>query len=111
MDLGVDDTIKLKVLTSDVTIGPAGCVVTNKLVNEGTKVLLLEAGGSTIYDVGGGDAFGGPVSRFDIPLLWSSLMTNRSIHWTGYNIHGIVEGKGLGGSGIHTGILHFRASM
>ena len=76
-----------------ISLGPSGCVVTNKLIKQGAKVLLLEAGGTTIYDVGGKDSFGGPLSRYDIPLLWSSLMTNRSIHWHGYNIHGIVEGK------------------
>jgi hypothetical protein len=53
--------------------GPAGSTVTRQLVDAGAKVLLLEAGGATQRDLMGKDYFGGPVTRFDIPLLWSAI--------------------------------------
>lgn len=30
------------------------------------------------YDVGGGDFFGGPITRFDIPLLWHAAVDEPS---------------------------------
>jgi choline dehydrogenase len=89
--------------------GPAGSIITNKLVSHGAKVLLLEAGGPTQHATGGTDSFGGPISRFDIPMLWSSLMINSTLHWRGFNVHGIVQGKGLGGCGVHTAMIYIRA--
>lgn len=53
--------------------GPAGSILTRKLVDRGVSVLLLEAGIATQHSLGGKDYFGGPVTRFDIPLLWSAI--------------------------------------
>jgi hypothetical protein len=53
--------------------GPSGSVLTRQLVESGAKVLLLEAGVATQHDLGGKDYFGGPVTRFDIPFLWTAI--------------------------------------
>lgn len=89
--------------------GPGGSVITKHLVDRGAKVLLLEAGGNTQYDLGGTDSFGGPVTRFDIPLMWTSVSTDEDFHWTGFNIPGIYLAKGLGGCGAHNAMLYVRA--
>ena len=54
--------------------GPAGSVISSKLVNTGAKVLLIEAGTATQRDLGGRDYFAGPVTRFDIPMLWYAFL-------------------------------------
>ena len=46
---------------------------------------------------GGKDYFGGPLTRFDIPLLWSSLGSYPEYRWGGFNVPGVVAGKGEGG--------------
>lgn len=78
-------------------------------MNHGAKVLLLEAGGATQTSLGGTDYFGGPISRFDIPLMWSGVTTCHEFHWDGFNIPGIIVAKGLGGGGINNAMLYVRA--
>ena len=89
--------------------GPSGSVITKQLHANGAKVLLLEAGFATQYDVGGKDYFGGPVTRFDIPFLWSSVSHFPQYHWEGFNFHGVLIAKGLGGCGIHNAMVYIRA--
>lgn len=89
--------------------GPAGSVVTSRLVAKGAKVLLLEAGTNTQYDLGGTDYFGGPITRFDIPLLWSSISHFGAFHWHGFNIPNVLIAKALGGCGVHNAMLYVRA--
>ena len=89
-----------------VGAGPAGSVITRKLVDAGYEVLLLEAGKETQHDLGGSDRFGGPLTRFDIPFLWSAIPEFHEYHWD------LPEGmiaKGLGGCGIHNAMLYIRA--
>ena len=89
-----------------VGAGPAGSVITRKLVDAGYDVLLLEAGKETQHDLGGIDRFGGPITRFDIPFLWSAITKFHEYHWE------LPEGmiaKGLGGCGIHNAMLYIRA--
>ena len=89
-----------------VGAGPAGSVITRKLVDAGYNVLLLEAGNETQHDLGGNDRFGGPITRFDIPFLWSAISEFHEYHWE------LPEGmiaKGLGGCGIHNAMLYIRA--
>ncbi len=89
--------------------GPSGSVITKQLHDNGAKVLLLEAGFATQYDLGGKDYFGGPVTRFDIPFLWSSVSHFPQYHWKGFNFHGVLVAKGLGGCGIHNAMIYIRA--
>jgi len=89
--------------------GPAGSIVAAKLVEQGANVLLLEAGGTTQYDLGGKDYFGGAVTRFDIPLFWASTSHYDEYRWHGLNIPEILLAKGLGGSGAHNAMLYVRA--
>jgi len=55
------------------------------------------------------DYFGGPITRFDIPLLWSSISHFVDYGWHGFNLPGILIAKGLGGCGIHNAMLYVRA--
>ena len=87
-----------------VGAGPAGCVLSRKLVDAGASVLLLEAGEATQFDLGGTDYFGGPVTRFDIPFLWSSIISYGKFSWPG-----TLLAKGLGGCGIHNAMIYLRA--
>lgn len=87
-----------------VGAGPAGCVLSRKLVDAGASVLLLEAGDATQYDIGGTDYFGGPVTRFDIPFLWTSITSYGKFSWPG-----TLLAKGLGGCGIHNAMIYLRA--
>ena len=73
--------------------GPAGSVVTRSLVDAGARVLLLEAGPATQYSIGGDDIFGGPITRFDVPLLWSSIP--KDYFWTDFNIPQVLIAKAL----------------
>ena len=63
-----------------VGAGPAGSIVSRRLVDAGARVLLIEAGGSTHSSLGGGDYFAAPISRFDIPFLWSTLTSDLSLN-------------------------------
>jgi choline dehydrogenase len=92
-----------------VGAGPAGCIITNKLVNHGAKVLLLEAGGPTQYSLGGKDFFAGPISRFDIPLMWSAASAFHEYHWHGFNMQSVIASKGLGGGGFNNAMIYIRA--
>ena len=89
--------------------GPAGSVMARRLTDRGASVLLLEAGTNTQYDLGGSDSFAGPVSRFDIPLLWSSLSSFSDFSWQGFNLPNVLLAKGLGGCGVHNAMLYVRA--
>lgn len=88
--------------------GPAGSVITNKLVKSGASVLLLEAGSHTQYDLGGTSYFGGPVTLFDIPMYWSTITSYSEFHWSGFNLPGVVMTKGLGGCGINNAMIYIR---
>ena len=87
--------------------GPAGSVVTRSLVDAGARVLLLEAGPATQYSIGGNDIFGGPITRFDVPLLWSSI--TKDYFWSDINVPQVLIAKALGGCGIVNGMLYIRA--
>ena len=89
--------------------GPAGSVMARRLTDRGASVLLLEAGSNTQYDLGGSDSFGGPISRFDIPLLWSSLSSFADFSWQGFNIPNVLLAKGLGGCGVQNAMMYVRA--
>ena len=116
-------------------------------MDSGRTVLLLEAGGTTQYDLGGPfayslcsvalqlkciagrDFFAGPVTRFDIPLFWSSLPRYEEYEWQvcavsvgyipvaglsgyrtaqGFHDKGMLQAKGLGGCGTHNAMLYVR---
>jgi choline dehydrogenase-like flavoprotein len=111
--------------------GPAGSVVSRLLVEKGAKVLLLEAGMTSQYDLGGNkylylanyqcliypsmnltsiicigsDYYGGPVTRFDIPLMWPVLPRYSDFHWLGFK-ENILIAKALGGCGIHNAMMY-----
>jgi hypothetical protein len=89
-----------------VGAGPAGSVITSHLITGGAKVLLLEAGTNTQYDLGGSDYFGGPITKFDIPLLWPSISHFDDFYWHGFNLPNVLIAKGLGGCGIHNAMLY-----
>lgn len=109
--------------------GPSGSVLSRLLVDKGAKVLLLEAGMTTQYDLGGKflsysqsyflskflsqslsnlgkDYFGGPVTRFDIPLMWNVLPRYAEYHWLGFKKN-IFIAKGLGGCGFHNAMMYY----
>jgi choline dehydrogenase len=89
--------------------GPAGSVVARRLVDEGAKVLLIEAGDATQYDLGGTDYYSAPLTRFDIPLLWPSISKSSSFQWSGFNSTKVLLTKGLGGCGVSSGLIYMRA--
>jgi len=79
----------------------AGSLIAHNLVKSGAKVLLLEAGNATQYEIGGQDYFAGPVSRFDVPLMWSTLRSYAQFQWPGYPEDSHINlAKGLGGAGV-----------
>eukprot|EP00602_Paraphysomonas_sp_CaronLab_P011175 CAMPEP_0185039958 /NCGR_PEP_ID=MMETSP1103-20130426/37448_1 /TAXON_ID=36769 /ORGANISM="Paraphysomonas bandaiensis, Strain Caron Lab Isolate" /LENGTH=624 /DNA_ID=CAMNT_0027579057 /DNA_START=273 /DNA_END=2147 /DNA_ORIENTATION=+ len=82
--------------------------MTRRLVDSGRSVLLLEAGQATQYDIGGRDYFGGPITRFDIPLFWPSISRYPEYHWQGFNQLNVLQVKGLGGCGVHNAMLYVR---
>lgn len=55
-----------------VGAGSSGSVLTRKLLDAGARVLLLEAGNATQYDLGGIGYSDEPVTIYDIPFLWSA---------------------------------------
>ena len=62
--------------------GPAGSVLANKLSRDPSKrVLLLEAGLPSQYELGGKDYLSSPLTAFDIPLLWPSVSHMKEYHW------------------------------
>ena len=87
--------------------GPSGSVVTRSLVDAGASVLLLEAGSATQYGIGGDDVFGGPVTRFDVPLLWTSI--TKDYYWPDLKLPQALLAKALGGCGILNGMVYVRA--
>lgn len=101
--------------------GPAGSVVTRRLLDEGASVLLLEAGEHTQYVIDDSDhnvyttsadlnlATDSSISEFDIPLLWSSINQVTQVHWGRFNALNINPFKGLGGGGMHSAMLYLRA--
>lgn len=92
-----------------VGAGPSGSLVARRLVDAGARVLLLEAGNATQYDLGGTDYFGGPLTRFDIPLLWPSIAHTKDFRWNNFGDFDPLIAKGLGGCGIHNAMLYVRA--
>lgn len=86
--------------------GPAGCILSRKFVDSGATVLLLEAGEPTQYDLGGKDEFAGPITRFDIPFLWSSISHYSKFLW---DDSPLLLAKGLGGNGVHNAMIYIRA--
>jgi choline dehydrogenase-like flavoprotein len=62
--------------------GPAGSVLTRKLLDSGARVLLLEAGNVTQYDLGGVGYSGSPLTVFDIPLLWTAALKFPDHTWS-----------------------------
>lgn len=90
--------------------GTAGSVVARRLLDEGASVLLLEAGNSTQYMLGGEDYFGTAISRFDVPLLWTMVSQQLSeYHWQGFRMQSINLFKGLGGESSQGAMLYLRA--
>ena len=89
--------------------GPAGVVLTRRLVDMGASVLLLEAGGGTQAELLGEDSFGGPITRFDIPMLWPAASRFPEFSWNDFNWPEVLVAKGLGGCGIHNAMLYLRS--
>jgi choline dehydrogenase len=89
--------------------GTAGAVVTKQLIDSGAKVLLIEAGNATQFDLGGANFIDGPVSRFDIPLVWSSLWQFNDFTWNDIENENILLAKGLGGCGVQNAMIYMRA--
>lgn len=94
--------------------GPAGSMVTRKLVDAGARVLLLEAGGPTQVALGGiafnnaGDSSLNSITAanmFDIPLLWSSILQFPEYVWTNVKNADVLLAKGLGGSDIASAMV------
>ena len=88
---------------------PSGSIICRRLVESGAKVLMIEAGNNTQYELDGGDYFAGPVSRFDIPRLWSTIPDYEDFSWDGFEDTHISLSKGIGGSGIRSAMLYLRA--
>ncbi|NYT22644.1 GMC family oxidoreductase N-terminal domain-containing protein [Alcaligenaceae bacterium] len=89
-----------------VGAGAAGCILANRLTENGRySVLLLEAGGEPRH------------VWIPIPAGFSKLMTNRAFNW-GFetepedNVNGrriaVPRGKGLGGSTLINGMIYVR---
>lgn len=107
--------------------GPAGSLLANRLVGGGATVLLLESGNYTQYEVLGRDYFAGPVSRFDIPLLWPVASQFLDFRWKTEGRSGsksdsngtrddhsddesaIIQAKGVGGNGVFSSMIYMRA--
>lgn len=96
--------------------GTAGCIITRSLVDAGARVLLLEAGAATQFQLGGASHYGARLTNFDIPLLWSvgallPLYSWKSAPGQGGGDGGEVPlGKGLGGTGVFSSMLYLRAT-
>jgi choline dehydrogenase len=97
--------------------GPAGTVVTRRLLDEGAYVLMLEAGDYTQFTVvdnkhGPNTARdftsspGASISEYDIPLLWSSVAQATQAHWGHFNALNVNPFKGLGGSSMEGAMLN-----
>lgn len=89
--------------------GAAGSIITRKLVDAGARVLLVEAGGATQYDLGGKGYGQSPVTSLDIPFLWPALTDNSDTIWKELKDQMIYVGKGLGGSGVINSMVYMRA--
>lgn len=97
-----------------VGAGPAGCAVSAGLADDGSSVLVLEAGQATMWEFGGRNQkdyftqFGGDtsVTVFDVPFEHSKLGEYGSYWWD--TAPWTRQGKGIGGSGAVNAGLAFK---
>lgn len=91
--------------------GPAGSVLSRKLLDAGNSVLLLEAGGPTQANLGGSGSFGAPtLTRFDVPFNWPSIIQYPEYIWQGLKKKNVLLGKGMGGSGAMNAMIYIRCT-
>jgi choline dehydrogenase-like flavoprotein len=112
-----------------VGAGPAGSVVAKRLIDAGASVLLLEAGDNTQIVNGNSESSTlmgfdqtsnnentigssnriSSISQFDIPLLWSSVAQEPSMHFGPFNALNINVFRGAGGGAVQSAMLYLRA--
>lgn len=82
--------------------GPAGSVLGRKIFDarDDIKILLVEAGGASQWDLGGRDRLSpeSPLTAFDVPYYWPQVAQTVEHHW---HVSGVLAARMLGGCGIH----------